>query len=151
MHATLCCTGNGLLDGTIIHLLCLNEQCVVSTIDEIGKVSTRVNRAYNQVGIIEAGRGVVPVCVEDGDNRLHILCIGVNDVVFAVVQAVAVATEGRAGEVGGHDVGCFGIDDHTLFVGQCEVGAGRLGLDAGSVQLVYGACGGATTAKWMWL
>src|SRR5947209_9730962 len=88
---------------------------MMGAINQAGKVVTRIDRTDDKVGILELRRCMVPVGIEDGDYCLHILRVGIDDIVFTVAQvtAAAVSTESRACEVGGHDIGGIAIDNHT--------------------------------------
>src|SRR5713226_3774577 len=147
MHAALCRAGDGLFDIAVLHLLGFYEQGVMGAVDEGGEIVARVNGADNQVGIVKLRCRAVPVSVEDVADCSHIAWIRINDVIFAVAEAAAAtaAAQSRAGEVRGHDEGCAAIDDHAFFVRQWKAGAGLLGLDTCSFQLIEGARGRATT------
>src|SRR5258706_4662245 len=115
VHSTLFRIDKRLLDSAIIHLFRLDQQRMMSTINQSVKVVARIDGADDKVGIVELRRCMVPVSIEDSDYRLHIICVSIDDIVFTVAQvtAAAVSAESRACEVRSHDIGGIVVDNHT--------------------------------------
>src|SRR5579884_2734611 len=118
-----------LLDPAIVHFLAGNQQGMFGAADQGIEIAARIDRANDQVRIIEAGRSVVPIGLKNRVYGLYILLVGVDNIVFAVFRVVAGA-QGRVGEVRGHDISSGVINDHALLVGEGEIRTRGLRLDA---------------------
>ncbi len=87
-----------LLNPTIVHLFTCDQESVSGTADQCIKIAARVDRANDEIRIVETGRGAVPIGLKNRGYSLHVLRIGINDIVFAVLR-VAASAEGRVSEI----------------------------------------------------
>src|SRR5205085_10588018 len=92
--------------------------------DESVKGIARIDRADNQIGIIELRCSAIPVRLEDSVHCLYVLRVSIDDIIFSIAETAAATgtAQGRARKIGGHDIGGSSIDDHAFLVRQGKAG-----------------------------
>jgi len=64
---------------------------MLRTADQVRERAARIDRADNQVGVVELRGCVIPISIVDVDNCLDILGVAIDDSIFAISGSATTA------------------------------------------------------------